>query len=326
MKNNVIIIGIILIVGCAGFFSGKYFGKAKRNYLIEDDTEKTLEVRLGGYKFINPLLECDNYVSSDMLLATELEEKIKEFIKKAETFGRATDISFYCRDLANGPWIGVREKEKFSPASLLKVPILTAAFKMDENEPGFIKKKVRYDKKLNPGEVPNIIDSVIKIGNEYTIEKLINNMIVYSDNEARLLLVQNIDPAIISKVYSDLGIDVTNVTDDQDFMSARTFSSFFRILYNATYLNKDNSEKALQILSHTNFHQGIPALLPDSIVVAHKFGERGYPNSDIKELHDCGIVYKGKTPYLICVMTKGTNIQELRKIIGEISFLVYQSY
>lgn len=335
MKKNIVTIALIFITGIISFIAGNNFGKNKKiknstdNSIKTattdtlDNTGKTDELRLGGYTFINPLLDCDNYHPSMISSSLQLERKVKYYIDSVISAKRASQISFYYRDLANGPWIGIGEKDDFSPASLLKVPIMIAAFKKAENEPGFLEKKIRFDKNLNSEIIPNITDSVIKIGHSYTVEKLIYYMIVHSDNNARLLLYQNIDMIFINKVFSDMDIDISNFNESKDFMSVKTYSSFFRTLYNATYLNKENSEKALQILSHSSFRQGLPALLPANVLIAHKFGERGYADSNEKQLHDCGIVYKGNTPYLICIMTKGTSNQELTKIIADISLLVY---
>jgi hypothetical protein len=43
----------------------------------------------------------------------------------------------------------------------------------------------------------------------------------------------------------------------------------------------------------------------------------------VEEFHDCGIVYSG-TPYLLCVMTKGKNYNDLQEAIRKISALTYE--
>lgn len=328
LKNYIVIIGLISVAGILGFISGNYFGKNKKikipiNSTVTESVEKNEEFRLGGFKFINPLLDCENYHQSSVFSTVVLEKDIQKFIDKSISSGRAAHIAFYYRDLNNGPWIGIGVRENYSPASLLKVPIMIAAFKKSESEPGFLKKKIRFNKGVNDGMRPNITDSTIAIGKTYSVERLIYFMIVHSDNNARLLLFQNIEPIYINRVFSDVGIDMANFNDTANFMSVKTYSSFFRILYNATYLNRENSEQALQILTNSSFNHGIPAQLPATVPIAHKFGERGYINSDIVQLHDCGIVYKGNSPYLICIMTQGTNTTELEKIIAEISLMVY---
>jgi beta-lactamase class A len=94
------------------------------------------------------------------------------------------------------------------------------------------------------------------------------------------------------------------------------------VLYYSTYLNKDYSEKALELLSNTEFTQGLVAPLPRSVTVAHKFGERALPDGT-NQLHDCGIVYYPGHPYLLCIMTKGPDFKDLTQAIQQISSKVY---
>ena len=122
---------------------------------------------------------------------------------------------------------------------------------------------------------------------------------------------------------AEIGLKIDESTPSEDFVSVKTYSSFFRILYTATYLNREMSEKALEMLSRAQFREGIPGKLPQKIKVAHKFGERGFVDSNIKQLHDCGIVYLPNSPYLICIMTKGNDFNKLRQVISEISLIVY---
>ena len=108
-------------------------------------------------------------------------------------------------------------------------------------------------------------------------------------------------------------------------MSVEEFATFFRVLYNATLLSKDMSEKALDLLARAEFKEGLVEGVPASVTVAHKFGERVFgSNGEIKELHDCGIVYYPEHPYLLCVMTKGSSFEYLDDGIREISHIVYE--
>jgi hypothetical protein len=43
------------------------------------------------------------------------------------------------------------------------------------------------------------------------------------------------------------------------------------------------------------------------------------------QLHDCGIVYYPKRPYILCVMTRGEKMDVLPKVIKEISTEVYRN-
>ena len=64
-----------------------------------------------------------------------------------------------------------------------------------------------------------------------------------------------------------------------------------------------------------------PTFGDKNIPVAHKFGERELPNAD--QLHDCGIVYVPKHPYLLCVMTRGDSLTNLTTVIAGLSEVVY---
>ncbi len=329
-KNKFLLVLIAAATAGLGYYIGRYTGKEKgKEDVIAEKQHELKEIRESGYKFISPLLECQDLASSNRSSMIILEKKLKNYIAEVKSQKRATHVSIYFRDLSKGPWIGIGENELFSPASLLKVPIMIAALHKAESEhsPGFLSKTITYTKHTEDLTNPNITNhALIKIGSSYTVDQLINNMIAYSDNEAKNLLLMNIEEITLNKVYSDLGIDVPGLRSPDDFMSVKDYSSFFRMLYNATYLNKAMSEKALEYLSHSDFKKGLLAKLPADVVVAHKFGERGLAESNIKQLHDCGIVYKKGKPYLICVMTRGNDFDELASVISEVSSMVYESY
>ncbi len=151
-------------------------------------------------------------------------------------------------------------------------------------------------------------------------------MIAFSDNEAKNLILENLDNETLDNAYLNLGIEVPGLRTPDDFMSVKEYAAFFRILYNATYLNKQMSEKALEILSKSTYSKGLDAGVPPGIMVAHKFGERGFADSQVKQLHDCGIIYKKGNPYILCVMTRGGDFDELAKVISGVSSLVYTEF
>ncbi len=105
-------------------------------------------------------------------------------------------------------------------------------------------------------------------------------------------------------------------------MSTGNYAVVLRTLFSATYLNRLNSEKTLELLSKTYYKDGIVEGVPSNIPVAHKFGLR--EAQSVTELHDCGIIYYPDHPYLLCVMTAGSNFNLLQKIIQDISRITYE--
>lgn len=308
-RSYLITLGLIII----SFFIGKF--SSASTYIATNQ-----ETRQSGYRFISPLLSCDSsYYPPDPKLGF-LKKRVDSYL---QNHGSANTVSVFFRHLNNGPVFGVEENALYSPASLLKVPIMMALFKQaDTSSPDYLNQTILV-KSLPPTPISfSDTSSILKINQEYSIIQLIEHMIVDSDNQAAAVLKQFLGEDTLLKTYSDLGIDLPTRSDD-DPISTKTYSSLFRILYNSSYLSRRYSETALSLLSQTVYKEGLVAKLPSDITVSHKFGERY--DGKVYQLHDCGIVYFPTNPYLLCVMTKGSNPQELSTIISDISDLIFST-
>ena len=276
----------------------------------------------GGH-LINPLIQVDGPAGHDPQLEST-KNAVETYIGHAIKNDDAANISFYLRNLDKGTWVGIDEDEKFTIASLAKVPLLFTFFLKAQQDPSLLNKKITYGNKLTLKTHQDIPPrNSIEPGNTYTVEELLQNMIAYSDNASMMLLAEDntIDGALAGQIFKDLRLPVPRPKSEY-YISAKDYSKYFRLLYSATYLNKDSSEKALQLLTQTDFREGLVAGVPENINVAHKFGERDDGVAGV-QLHDCGIIYTSPNPYLICVMTKGWNFNTLKGIIKTISQIAY---
>jgi beta-lactamase class A len=244
-----------------------------------------------------------------------LSEKKKE--------GKIAVASVYFRDLNNGPWFGINIHESFAPVSLLKVPLMIGWLKKAESSPEVLQRKIRYvrpnstipEQTINP-------QKMIVPGETYSVEDLIRRMISHSDNQASDLLFTHMDQDWFRQTHKDLGIIAPYSEKPMDYITVKSYSSFFRVLYNASYLSREMSEKALDYLLASDYKDGLVAGLPPGTQVAHKFGE--YEREDMNQLHDCGIVYYPRHPYILSVMTRGSDKQMMADTIAEISRLIYE--
>lgn len=257
-------------------------------------------------------------------------DAIHEEVKIHEDDQSVDKLGIYFRDLKDGSWYGSGEQELFAPASLLKVPLMIAYLKLSESDPEVLKKKVPYDDTY-PLEDQNAImnfmpEKYAVKGQSYTIDELLAYMIVYSDNNAKNLLYLNLDEQKLNDVYDDLGMkNIKSATaPTAGILSVKDAATAYRVLYNATYLTESNSRKAIKLLLQDRFQEGIAAGIPDSIQFAGKYGERSYDAT--RQLHDCGIVYYPKRPYVLCIMTRGSDYDELVRVISDISQSVYDAY
>jgi beta-lactamase class A len=280
----------------------------------------------GNYQFINPLLECDNSLISRDTNLDNVRNSVIKMVDDLKSQNKVDFVSVYYRDMNNGPWFGLNEKELFSPASLIKVPLMMIYLKKAETDPTLLSTEILYTQETN-SQTQNIPPLVTMVPNQkYTIEELIDRMIKYSDDNAYSLLNNRLTSAEVVKVYSDLGVDISKGFSDPNgnILAVKAYASFFRILFNASYLSPAMSEKALGILSESQYQDGLVSDLPVTIKIAHKFGERQYLDTGLKQLHDCGIIYLPKKPYLLCVMTQGNDFAKLSSTIRVISSTIYR--
>jgi beta-lactamase class A len=226
--------------------------------------------------------------------------------------------------LNNGPWVGINEKEVFSPASLLKVPIFMAFLYQAQSDPSILDKKVTIDQSdINSTITQNItFDNPLTAGKEYTLEQVAESMVQKSDNTGVTVLLRNIKTDYIGNVFKSIGVPYQDLTTEVN-IRVKDYAGFFRVLFNASYLDREMSEKALEILTHSDYNNGIVVGVPKEVKVAHKFGERNLEGSTDNQLHDCGIVYYPGKPYILCIMTRGNDFKNQEKTISEISSYVY---
>ncbi|MCR4312219.1 MAG: class A beta-lactamase-related serine hydrolase, partial [Candidatus Uhrbacteria bacterium] len=211
----------------------------------------------------------------------------------------------------------------YRPASLMKVPVMMAILKQSETNPDLLNKAITVTPEMYPLEIQNISpEETAQDNTTYTISELIRLMIVHSDNRSADILLNVMNKQEFAEILFDLDMPVPANPGDYA-VSPRIYSIFFRALDNATYLNSANSEYALKLLSQTTFNAGITAGIDEDIVVAHKFGDGSVTTgaTSTTELHDCGIFYTDN-PYILCVMTKGSNLDSLKIPVAEMSKIV----
>jgi hypothetical protein len=315
IKQILIYLTAIVLVFAAGWYCHDYY-----NHVFE--LVKFRRVAAKGFHLTSPLLDVE--FPEGMGVNYEplpFRGKVDEYVKKQIKSGQATQISVYYRDLLGGPWFGINENTEFDPASMMKVMIMVVWLKRAENNPQLLKKVLTYNYREDMRTMQSIkpLQSVIQ-GHSYTVNELLTYMMSYSDNNATRLLYESIKQEEINEVLSGMDVDY-KMKNGENALTVHGFSGLFRILYNAAYLNREMSEKALKLLTFQDFPQGIVAGVPKGTVVASKFGEA--ENGPFKQLHEFGIVYHPKHRYLIGVMTRGTDYSQLAQVLQGISRIVY---
>lgn len=297
------------------------YNKCKRSVI--NYANSPAGMRIYENALVNPLIDC--YTSPIVL--KNFKSKVDSLVELQHAQGLVTDVSVYFRQLYNGHTFTINGQERYKPASLMKVPHMMALLKAAEKQPDLLNQKFKFDQTTLPFK-QNITDLTIKVGEEYSMLNLIERMTIYSDNNAMELIYQSRlnQSEVWANMLHDLGLGHLWRNEKISMgITCDEFSMFFRVLYNSTYLNRVYSERALQMLSRSTFKVGIRKGIGKDDYAATKFGETTYMENgtQVAELHEAGIVYFEDNPYVICVMTRGKNLEDLSKCIEQISNLTY---
>jgi beta-lactamase class A len=320
MRPNVfylwILLGLLVSFG-AGWLGGKdYFGEACTST---------------QFQYINPQLGCGDTYRISKRSYVAFKGRLESTIQTKIQAGEVTEAAVYFRDLYHGPTFGINEYAKFVPASLLKLPMLLTYFRLGEEQPNLLKTSLVFRGTADPFGQDLAHKESIQENVPYTINDLLAYMIKYSDNRAYYVLRDYLhqvspDEDLLQRTFIDLGI-IDPQHWSEDTITVRSYAAMFTQLYHASYLQRrETSEKALALLAEAAFNEGIKAGVPAGTPVAHKFGVRSGFEGNLKQLHDCGIVYYPDNPYLICIMTRGYDEDALSDIISEISKMTYEEF
>lgn len=257
---------------------------------------------------------------------TVLENNIKE---KTAKFGQETGLII--KDLSTGWTISVNEDKLFPSASLVKVPIMATIFSLSAEKSLNLQQRLVLANKcrvLGSGRIKDYA-----AGTKFNIDYLIEAMITESDNTAANMLIDYLGLEQLNNYFKKLGLNNTNIARKmmdfknrqegiENFTSVRDVAYLLEEIYNNKLINKDFSQKCLEILKKQKARDRIPAKLPANTVVAHKTGlEKGV-------CHDAGIVFTPNGDFLICVLTRHNYkfAAPAKKFISQVAADTYNYY
>lgn len=239
-------------------------------------------------------------------------------------------VGISVRNLANGDVVSLRGHEKFSSASLIKVPILITL--LDEVNAG----RMRLDEKVGLTMRDRVGGSgVLKhmgSGLMPTLEDLAWLMIVLSDNTATNLLLDKLDIATVgaktealglpqSKVHSKTFRRQTSIAPDSSVKYGLgvavpdEMTQLFALLHEGRAVSPAMDSLALDMLRANQDGTMLVRWLPSNVPVAHKSGQVN------EARNDCGIMYTPAAPIAICVMTR-ENVDTSYRVDAEPHLLV----
>lgn len=278
------------------------------------------------YDLLNPHIankeieDFQKFQENAIITYKPLEQKLQEITNKTQG-----TYSIYFEDLKTGASLEINGKEKYTPASLLKIPTTAAILKMVEEKKLTMNKTIKItqlDIDMSSGQFLGVLTEK-DIGTDKTIEELLKISLQKSDNSANHALFRNLPTEKYIEARLSMGMPLTTTIlkpEGTTKMTPKQYTNIFRSLYLSSYLRKPYSQWILRTLTNTIHNKWIPSGLPKGTTISHKIGfwkeEESY--------HDCGIIYTQKTNYILCIMSKNTTEPESIETMKQISKEIYE--
>lgn len=299
MKKAWVIISFLLVVSLIS-----------NVYLWEKADQNTREFRenISKYPFLSPRIlreRKNDFIFNFLDLRTQLHTKIDPL---------GDNFAMYFEYLPTGTSIGINSNRDFYAASLFKLPVVMAYFRHKER----VNSTEDLTVKLTEEMIDNRFGDLWKkgVGFEISMDEAARLALVKSDNTAVEALAPVITDKDFDDVYQGLDIDI-QVSSQGAILNAKNYASIMKALYFSAVLTKDDSQKILTYLTESDFDDKLVAGVPRDVPVAHKIGVM-----DEDSYRDCGIVYVPNRPYLLCMISHGSE-QQAQQRMREVSRMIY---
>ncbi len=229
------------------------------------------------------------------------------------------------KDIKTGDTYTQNQDEIFDTASLYKLWVMAETFA--QMKEGVIKEEdilsadipaLHKEFNIDP-ENAEFVDGHV----EMTVSEALEQMITISHNYAALLLSQKLKNSEIASFLEADGFIQSSLggTTSVPQSTPSDIALFYEKLYKGEIVDKESSEKMIEILKRQKRNNGIPKYLPPkNATVGHKTGELGWLK------HDAGIVFAKKGDYIIVVMSESDSPLGAEEKIAKLSEAVYKYF
>lgn len=213
---------------------------------------------------------------------------MKEIKKYLES--RIGTYGFFFEDLKSGYIYGYNENVQMTAAGCMKLPVAVSLIKAEENNKIDFLDKIKIDSK----------DKVYGTGiihefneREYTVFELLVAMLIQSDNTAANKIIEIIGMENINNDIRNMGLkntvlnrktkDERNSKDEvENTTSAYDLAKIWKHLYDATFLNKENSQMLIDILTRQQIKNKLALYIPDDLKyeISSKTGDKNGVEND----------------------------------------------
>ena len=152
--------------------------------------------RVNGFEMVRPVLSSETLCESPRF--APLRNAIAAVIDSCKHAQWITSASVYVREFHSAEWMSYNGNETYDPGSLLKIPVLMTYISLAEQDGALMSRSwtcSAADVSAGQGRLPLFLSEQAQLNGTYTLPKLLDLMIVHSDNRATSILLRNLDQA-----------------------------------------------------------------------------------------------------------------------------------
>jgi beta-lactamase class A len=276
-------------------------------------------------------------ISAGSAVAADLDEAVATLAKQHK--GK---VAVALKNLKTGEEFYLNADEVMPTASLIKLPVMVETY-WQANEG-----KVKFDtmltlKKADKVQGSGILTPHFSDGASFSLRDAVRLMIVYSDNTATNMVLDQIGLPSTNARMEKLGLKDTKINAkvfradtrlDQErgkkyglgSTTAREMVQLLEMIEGGKVVSPEASKDMLDHLKRCDDKEKMTRFLPAGTVVAHKTGSVNASKTD------AGIIYTKSGPVVVCVLTDGNEDQRwvadnaAQVLIGKIARVVYDHF
>lgn len=243
-------------------------------------------------------------------------------------------VAIFVRDLKDNRTWAYHENDLFPSASLIKVPIMAAAFaKIKDGELSLHERLTlrRHNRVGGSGSLKWSPD-----GTRLTIAEILQRMIGESDNTATAMIIERVGLGYIQRQFPQFGLLYTGIyqegmsiksgrVQNENYTTAREMTMLMEKIYKGELIDRPSSQLMLEILKHKKaVASRLAKGLPRNWEIAHKTGLLR------NACHDVAIIMTPNGDYAITVLTGSNQSYKVAKDfisrLGRVTYTHYGGY
>lgn len=240
-------------------------------------------------------------------------------------------VSIFMKDLKSGRTWMHHPDDLFPAASLIKVPVMIAAFYKIRDGQLALDERIAISRRNRVGGSGSL--KWQHDGAKYTVRELLVHMINESDNTATKMILDRLGIGYVQQQFPRMGLLYTGIYEEgmsikggrvmhENYTTAREMSSLMDKIYSGQAVDKVSSEVMLDILKKPKaVASRLAKGMPSGWEIAHKTGLLR------QACHDSAIFLTPNGDYQITVLTgQNRSYSQAKDFITKIAHVTFKNY